>query len=337
MLAYLILLVIMISIIEVAASEVNEYEQYQVLLDNKVMEETSFHKIALQTNETGPLLRSLQYTIMLLVPALILLFGSLFWSRSRALSQVNRRTAQLKKAIAERERLQEQRERFMSVITHELRTPLVSIEGYMDYIYTGKLGPIPEKVELCLKIVRQESSRLLSLTNDLLDLRRLEFGKFQLDKKPLDYCDVIDHCTHEIQPLFEEKKQQFKLDVPEDQLMINGDRNRLCQILINLLSNATKFTPEGSKIILQVERYTDNIKTQIADTGIGIRKEDLGKVFEAFTSIKKPSHIKGTGLGLSITRGLVEAHGGKIWVESAGEGKGATFTFTIPEYESGIS
>ena len=187
-------------------------------------------QVALQTDEIGSLLRSLLYATILVIPGLILLFGSLFWSRSRALGQVKRRTVQLKKAIAERERLQEQRERFMSVITHELRTPLVSIDGYMDYIYTGKLGAIPEKVESCLKIVRQESSRLLSLTNDLLDLRRLEFGKFKLEKEPLSYREVIDHCTHEIQPLIEEKKQQFKVDVPEDQLIVNGDRNRLCQV-----------------------------------------------------------------------------------------------------------
>ncbi len=100
---------------------------------------------------------------------------------------------------------------------------------------------------------------------------------------------------------------------------------------MNLLSNAAKFTPEGGDIILHVEDDSDNIVTQITDTGIGIREEDLGKVFEPFTPIKKPAHIKGTGLGLSVTKGLVEAHGGKIWVESEGEGKGATFTFTIPK------
>jgi signal transduction histidine kinase len=328
-----ILLIIMISLMQGAASVIEKEQYPQVTVHNWIEEKTLFDNPVMQQGESGGIWRSLQFTMMLLAPAIVVLFGlmSWLWSLKR---QVNIRTKDLKEAIAEREKLQDQRERFMSVITHELRTPLVSIDGYMDYIYTGKLGPIPEKVESCLKVVRQESSRLLSLTNDLLDLRRLEFGKFQLEKKPLNYREVIDHCTHEIQPLIEEKRQQFKVDVAEDQLTTNGDRNRLCQVLINLLSNATKFTPEGSEIILQVEKAANNIRTQVSDTGIGIREEDLGKVFEAFTNIKKPTHIKGTGLGLSITKGLVEAHGGKIWVESEGEGKGTTFTFTIPEYEN---
>jgi signal transduction histidine kinase len=127
------------------------------------------------------------------------------------------------------------------------------------------------------------------------------------------------------------------MNISDDQLIINGDRNRLCQVLINLFSNATKFTPEGSEIILQFEKNAGNIKTQVSDTGIGLREDDLERVFEAFTKIKKATYIKGTGLGLSITKGLVEAHGGKIWVESEGEGKGATFTFTIPEYKSELS
>ena len=224
-------------------------------------------------------------------------------------------------------------DRFISTITHELRTPLVSIDGYLDYINTGKLGPVPKKINESLQVVRQESNRLLSLTNDLLDIRRLEFGTFQLNLEPLNYREAIDHCVQEIQPFIREKKQQLKVDVKEEQILVNGDRIRLCQSLMNLLSNATKFTPENGEIILHVEEDADTVKTQVSDTGIGIREEDLEKVFEAFTAIEKPTYIKGTGLGLSVTKGLVEAHGGKIWAESEGEGKGATFNFTIPKYE----
>ncbi|WP_455277877.1 response regulator [[Eubacterium] cellulosolvens] len=244
-----------------------------------------------------------------------------------------KRTEQaLKKAEEEKTRSQII-DRFISTITHELRTPLVSIDGYLDYIETGKLGPIPKKIEASLKVVKEESSRLLSLTNDLLDIRRLEFGKFQLNQEPLDYREVIDHCSQEIQPFIMQKKQNFKVDAPEGQLLVNGDRIRLCQSLMNLLSNASKFTPESGEITLHVEGDTDNITTQVSDTGIGIREEDLEKVFEVFTTIEKPTYIKGTGLGLSVTKGLVEAHGGKIWAESEGEGKGAVFTFTIPKYK----
>ncbi|WP_455368744.1 response regulator [[Eubacterium] cellulosolvens] len=250
----------------------------------------------------------------------------------RDITERKRTEAALKKAEEDKTRSQII-DRFISTITHELRTPLVSIDGYLDYIHTGKLGPIPEKVKASLKVVKEESNRLLSLTNDLLDIRRLEFGKFQLNQEPLDYLEVIDHCTQEIHPFIMQKKLQFKVDVPKDELIVNGDRIRLCQSLMNLLNNATKFTPEEGVIILHVETDADNIITQVSDTGIGIREEDLGKVFEAFTTIDKPTYIKGTGLGLSVTKGLIEAHGGKIWAESEGDGKGATFTFTIPKYE----
>lgn len=241
--------------------------------------------------------------------------------------------------ITERKRAEEAKtrsqiiDRFISTITHELRTPLVSIDGYLDYINTGKLGPVPKKINESLQVVRQESNRLLSLTNDLLDIRRLEFGTFQLNLEPLNYREVIDHCVREIQPFIREKKQQLKLDVKEEQILVNGDRIRLCQSLMNLLSNSTKFTPENGEIILHVEEDANTVKTQVSDTGIGIREEDLEKVFETFTAIEKPTYIKGTGLGLSVTKGLVEAHGGKIWAESEGEGKGATFSFTIPKYK----
>lgn len=250
----------------------------------------------------------------------------------RDITARKRAEAALKKAEEEKTRSQII-DRFISTITHELRTPLVSIDGYLDYIHTGKLGPIPEKVKSSLKVVKEESNRLLSLTNDLLDIRRLEFGKFQLNQEPLDYREVIDHCTQEIHPFVMQKKLQFKVDVPKDDLLVNGDRIRLCQSLMNLLNNSTKFTPEGGEIILHVEADADNVMTQVSDTGIGIREEDLDKVFEVFTAIEKPTYIKGTGLGLSVTKGLVEAHGGKIRAESEGEGKGAAFTFTIPKYE----
>jgi PAS domain S-box-containing protein len=241
--------------------------------------------------------------------------------------------------ITERKRAEEAKtrsqiiDRFISTITHELRTPLVSIDGYLDYINTGKLGPVPKKINESLQVVRQESNRLLSLTNDLLDIRRLEFGTFQLNLEILNYREVLDHCVQEIQPFIREKKQLLKLDVNEEQILVNGDRIRLCQSLMNLLSNSTKFTPEKGEIILHVEEDADTVKTQVSDTGIGIREEDLEKVFETFTAIEKPTYIKGTGLGLSVTKGLVESHGGKIWAESEGEGKGATFSFTIPKYK----
>ena len=332
-LAPLMLVVITISMMQVSTFVLGDKEQpSHVKVSDGIAENALSNRIAMQEGEAGAMQHSLQYTAMLLIPAIVVLIGSLFWSWSLK-RQVDSKTSELKVEIAERERMQESKNRLMSAITHELRTPLVSIVGYLDYVLTGKLGPLSEKVESSLQIVKQESDRLLTLTNDLLDIRRMEFGKFQLAPEPLDFKEVIDHCTHEIQPLIREKKQQFKVEVLEGRFPVDADRTRLCQALMNLLSNSVKFTPEGGEIILHVEADADNIKAQVSDTGLGINKEDLTRVFEPFAAIKKPSYIKGTGLGLSLTKGLVEAHGGKIWAESPGEGKGSTFTFTLPIHE----
>jgi signal transduction histidine kinase len=145
-----------------------------------------------------------------------------------------------------------------------------------------------------------------------------------------DLTNIIEHCIEEIQPFLEGKKQNFNLKIPESPLMVRVDRIRLSQIIMNLLNNATKYTPEGGDITLVIKEMKDVIQVQVFDNGIGVREEDLGKIFQPFSNIKKSNYIKGTGLGLSVTKGLVEAHGGTIQAHSDGEGKGTTFTFTLP-------
>ena len=222
------------------------------------------------------------------------------------------------------------KDQFISVATHELRTPLISIKGYVDYVLTGKFGPISKNVDSSLNIVKRNTDRLLALTEDLLDIRRIESGRIKMKLKFLDFRDILKHCIMEIQPFIEDKKQNFNFDIPKEELKVQGDSIRLSQAVMNLLNNANKFTPEGGKIVLHVEKKSYFIQIQISDTGGGIYKEDLERIFQPFVDIKKRTYIKGTGLGLSVTKGLVEAHGGKIWAESEGEGKGTTFIFTLP-------
>jgi len=228
-------------------------------------------------------------------------------------------------------KLMKMKYRFISVATHELRTPLVSIKGYVDYILSGKLGRVTKKIKSSLQITRRNTDRLLSLTNDLLDIRRLDSGKLQLNLESLDFGEIINHCIKEAQPSVNDKKQKLHLRIPDGSLQIQGDNVRLSQVVMNLLSNASKFTPEYGKIELDVQKKKKIIQVQVSDTGIGIKKEDLERIFEPFAAIEKPSYIKGTGLGLNVTKGLVEAHRGKIWAHSEGVGKGSTFTFTLPE------
>jgi PAS domain S-box-containing protein len=232
--------------------------------------------------------------------------------------------AELKKAMAIREQL-------ILNITHELRTPLVSIAGYLSYIALGYMGPVPEAIKGGLEVVRRNTDRLVNLTNDLLDVQRIQAGKIQLELEPLDFREILDQCIKEIAPFVYGKRQTIKMKVQETPLRIQGDRIKLSQVVTNILSNASKFTSEEGEITIQAEEDADAIKVQISDTGIDIREKELKRVFEPFAVIYKPNYAKGTGLGLSVTKGLVEAHGGRIWAESPGEGKGATFIFILPK------
>jgi len=232
--------------------------------------------------------------------------------------------------ITERKQVENMKDRFISAVTHELRTPLVSIKGYLDLILAEKLGPVPKQIGSSLEVVKRNAERLSQLTDDLLDLRRLESGSFQLNPEPVSLRTILSDCISEIVPFLNEKRQRLHVDLVTGPIWVHADPLRLSQALANLLSNACKFTPEHGEIKIRVSEEAENIKVQISDNGIGIRKGDLERVFQPFAAIQKPNHVKGTGLGLVLTKGLVEAHGGRIWAESAGEGKGSTFTFTLP-------
>jgi hypothetical protein len=134
----------------------------------------------------------------------------------------------------------------------------------------------------------------------------------------------------EMLPILNEKGQKLTVDAPPGSLDLRGDRLRLTEILTNMLNNATKFTPEGGEVSVRVEQNSEFLRVFVHDTGIGIDKTDLERVFEPFSSIPKPSYIKGTGLGMSLAKRLIDAHGGKIWVDSQGRGEGATFAFELP-------
>lgn len=180
-----------------------------------------------------------------------------------------------------------------------------------------------------LRIISRNADRLLNITNDLLDIKRIESGRLQLNHENIDFQEIVQNSAREIQPLIKEKGQTLHVECPDSRLIINGDKIKLSQVLMNLLGNANKFTPEGGKVTLRVRKKKKTIQVEISDTGIGIKREDIKRIFTPFANIQKPSDIKGTGLGLSVTKGLVRAHGGTIKAESEGENKGATFTFTL--------
>ncbi|MCW4032516.1 MAG: PAS domain S-box protein [Candidatus Bathyarchaeota archaeon] len=224
------------------------------------------------------------------------------------------------------------KDHFIIIASHELRTPLISIKGYVDYILAGKLGPISARMKSSLDAVRRNTNRLINLTEDLLDIRRIESGKIQLNMKPMDLRDVLNHCLIEIKPFIAGKNQVFDTKIPNKKLKVRGDYHRLSQVLMNLLHNATKFTLKKGKISLNVKEKKRYFQIEVSDTGMGIKKGDIEKIFQPFADIKKETFVKGTGLGLSVSKGLIEGHYGKIWAESPGERKGSTFIFTIPRF-----
>lgn len=231
--------------------------------------------------------------------------------------------------VTERKYMEKMRGQFISTVTHELRTPLVSIQGYLDLILSG--GEIPSQTKEDLEVVKRNTHVLIQLVNDLLDVQRLASGKLPLDLQPLKLRKLIQDCIQQVQPLITEKNHNLKLETPDSEVTIVGDKTRLSQVLMNMLQNAIKFTPDHGRIIVRVTDDENSIQVQVVDSGIGIRKEDLEKVFEPFSAIQKSNYVKGTGLGMSVARGLIRTHGGRIWAESEGEGKGATFTFTLPK------
>jgi signal transduction histidine kinase len=233
--------------------------------------------------------------------------------------------------------LSEMKTRFVSVATHELRTPLVSIKGYTDMVLSGDAGEVPSKIKELLIVVSRSTDRLMHITNDLLDVQRIESGRLKMDMKPMDLRAVLKQCISELKPLMDEKHHTFTVQVPDNPLQINGDFSRLDQVISNILANSQKFTPDGGKVEVSVQEKKESVSISVKDNGIGIRKEDIGKVFDVFSDIKTHIEIKGTGLGLSVAKGIIEAHGGKITAESDGEGKGATFTITLPKLEGSFN
>jgi PAS domain S-box-containing protein len=232
--------------------------------------------------------------------------------------------------INERQRLQSMKDHFLTAVTHELRTPLVSIKGYIDHIIATGTN-LSTNLRSQIEIVKRNTQRLLDLTEDLLNIQYMETGRLQLKFENINLQEMLTQCIEEMQPLVNDKGQEVRLELPGKALLVVGDRVRLTEVLMNLLQNANKFSPNGGSMIVRVEEDVGTVTISITDNGIGIDKKDLGRVFEPFAAIPKPSYFKGSGLGLSLTKRIVETHGGKIWATSMGIGSGATFAFTLPK------
>jgi len=233
--------------------------------------------------------------------------------------------------------LEKIRQDFVANVSHELRTPLTTIKGYVETLLEGALKE--EVASQFVQVIKRHTDRLTKIVEDLLMLSKIESKEFQLKMEVISLRDLIDDVIDFVKEPAEKKKISISQSAIPPSLAVEADRNYLEQISINLLDNAIKYTPEGGRITISViEKDQREVLVSVQDTGIGIPKEDLPRIFERFYRVDKgrSQELGGTGLGLSIVKHLVQAHGGKVWVDSQ-PGKGSTFYFTLPKQSVAIS
>jgi signal transduction histidine kinase len=247
--------------------------------------------------------------------------------------------------FAQLERANAQRISFIGKVAHEFKNPLASIKGYADLLSARVLGALNEQQQNYINIIQRNAVRLQQLVEDFTDMTAQETGNLRLNMKAVNFFNVVLDTVRPMQRAFDEKEQQLILEVPEDLPLVWGDERRLIQIMTNFVSNANKYTKAGGKITVRAERARniwdesgapEVVHCAVSDTGIGMSAEDLQNLFRPYWRSDNPEakDQPGTGLGMSLTRGLIEAHGGRIWVESE-LGVGTTFHFTIPLAKEG--
>jgi two-component system phosphate regulon sensor histidine kinase PhoR len=220
------------------------------------------------------------------------------------------------------------RQDFVSNVSHELRTPLASLKALVETLQDNALKD-PEAAKKFLERMDDEIDSLTQMVQELLELSKIESGRVPLEKRETVPIDLVTKAAERMQPQIQRAKLELMIDIQQKMPTILVDVNRMEQVLINLIHNAIKFTPPGGKITLAAIQQNHEIVFSVKDTGIGIPPRDLERIFERFYKVDRARSDHGTGLGLSIARHLVEAHGGRIWVESIST-KGSTFFFSIP-------
>jgi two-component system sensor histidine kinase GlrK len=220
---------------------------------------------------------------------------------------------------------------FFSLMAHELRTPVASIKEGTDLLLKGIGEEFKEKRNTVLTIIAEESNRLIDLVNSLLDLSKMEAGMMALNLETSDLKPLINRAISGIEPLAMTKNVSLKVKMPQDLPYVKMDAERILQALRNLIGNAVKFTPGGGQVTVFVRAVEKGVSVWVEDTGPGIPREDLDSIFDKFrqATISSYSKIKGTGLGLAIVKHIINAHGGKVWVESQ-PGRGSIFIFLLP-------
>jgi histidine kinase len=226
------------------------------------------------------------------------------------------------------EQVESIRRRLIGDVAHELRTPLTAIKGSAEGLMDGILPATDETYQQ----IHAEAERLSRLVDDLQELSRVEARAYQLDLRDLDASTILKTVTRRLQYQFDEKRVALTTSLPLHPILLHADEDRIVQVLTNLTGNALQYTPTGGEVTIFAEATGNEARFSVKDTGLGIPAEHLAHIFDRFYRVDKSrSRARGgSGIGLTIAKHLVEAHGGKIWAESEGEGRGSTFVFTVP-------
>jgi two-component system phosphate regulon sensor histidine kinase PhoR len=226
-------------------------------------------------------------------------------------------------------RAEAMRRDFVANVSHELRTPLASLQALVETLEDGALDDPPAARDFLLRM-HVEVDGLRQMVEELLELSRIESGRVKLRLERADVGDVVQNAARRLAPQAERQGVEMRIQTPGEPIEAPIDASRLQQVVINLVHNAIKFTPPRGSVEVRVEQRGRNAAIVVRDTGIGVDPAELSRLFERFYKVDRSRSSSGTGLGLAIVKHLVQAHGGKVWAESDGEGKGATFVVLVP-------
>jgi two-component system CheB/CheR fusion protein len=275
--------------------------------------------------------------------------GSRFWAVGAlvALHDEAGRVVALAKLLRDRTDLKEQlealrnhatalaegarrKDAFLSTLSHELRNPLAPLTNAVQLIRMSNTGG--SELEFPLKVIERQVDLLRRLVDDLLDLTRIGAGKIQLERAPVVVQELLQQSVDDVRALVEERRHAVEAIFPAEPIRIAGDRSRLHQVFVNLLTNAAKYTPAGGRISVQATLEGDDAVVKVADNGVGIATEMQPRIFELFTQVEtsRPLSGGGLGIGLALVKDLVAMHGGSVQVRSEGAGKGSEFTVRLP-------
>lgn len=276
--------------------------------------------------KSGDEIESLSYSFASLIDQLL--------QREHSLEKI---TSQLENANERLKGVDRLKDEFLSLATHELRNPMTAIKSYLWMVLEGHGGKVSKKQKDYLDKAYKSTDSLIMLVNDMLNVSRIESGRMTIDLKAVKYDGLVLDLVSELKPRADELGVKVSV-VPSPTLPeVLADYNRIKEVLINLVGNSLKFTTRGGKITIRFRQKDGLIETSVSDTGAGIKSDDIPKLFQKFSMVgnkeQKKQNAQGTGLGLYLSKLIVELHGGKIWAESEGEGKGATFTFSLKVFE----